>query len=180
MLVLALHLSSTQASHDPGAMAAMAIDMDPGASPANTATSLGTREFCARINENDTLDADEDAIDAVQFDVTAEGIPPEAAIMAYGFRIAYDEAALSITGESAEYLLANTPGSSLLDASDSVPDSDDNNNWVGAVADVGTALPEHGSGVLHRIVIEADPGTPSGIQWLDLREEQRAHRWRQQ
>ena len=48
-----------RASHT-GGMDAMSIDMNPGATPANSNTSIGSREKCARINENDTLDADED------------------------------------------------------------------------------------------------------------------------
>src|SRR5688500_3055947 len=79
MLGFAVLLSSAtsdpaSASHA-GGMHLMSIDMDPGATPANTGTTLGTREFCAQINENDTLDADEDAVDEVEIDVTAEGIP---------------------------------------------------------------------------------------------------------
>ena len=37
----------------------MSIDMDPGAAPANTNVASAP-EQCARINENDVLDADED------------------------------------------------------------------------------------------------------------------------
>jgi hypothetical protein len=57
-------------------MDAMSIDMDPSAAPANTATSLGTLESCARINENNVLDADEEgAADTLSTDVTATNIP---------------------------------------------------------------------------------------------------------
>jgi hypothetical protein len=56
------------ASHD-GGMDEMTLDMNPGSEPANTSTSLGSIEFCARMNENDILDADEDGIDALYVDV---------------------------------------------------------------------------------------------------------------
>src|SRR5437867_4853673 len=41
----------------------MSVDMDPFNTPANDATSLGTVEVCARVNENNVLDADEDLAD---------------------------------------------------------------------------------------------------------------------
>jgi hypothetical protein len=52
------------------------VDMDPTAVPGNTAMSLGTQETCAGINENGIMDADEDMVDTVEFDVTVTGNPP--------------------------------------------------------------------------------------------------------
>ena len=89
-IVLAFVLVSTEASipadaSEPGGMDAMSIDMNPHAIPANTATSIGSREFCARINENDLLDADEDDIDTLEIDVTTgpQGIPESTAMLAF-------------------------------------------------------------------------------------------------
>ena len=59
-----------------GGMDAMSIDMDSGNTPANTANTIGTREDCRRINENNSLDADETAVDSIDIDVTAGGVPP--------------------------------------------------------------------------------------------------------
>ncbi len=42
---------------------AMVIDMEPSQSPANTGASFGSIETCGRVNENDIMDADEDAVD---------------------------------------------------------------------------------------------------------------------
>ena len=85
-------------------MQAMSIDMNEEATPANTSSSLGSLESCARINENDILDADEDVVDGVNIDVTALGIPPyndggttdptddTGGILAYSYVFGYDEA----------------------------------------------------------------------------------------
>jgi hypothetical protein len=166
VLVLALHLSSTQASHDAGAMAAMSIDMDPSASPANTATSLGTREFCARIDQNGALDADEDAVDAVQFDVTAEGIPPETAIFAFSYTLEYDAAALTVQSHDANFLLVSAPGSSPSDVSQSLPDT--SGMWIASVVDLMSAAVESGSGVLDRVVVGANAGATAGVYEIEL------------
>ncbi|HSP54746.1 MAG TPA: thrombospondin type 3 repeat-containing protein, partial [Dehalococcoidia bacterium] len=168
VLVLAFQLTATQATHDPGAMAAMAIDMDPGASPANTATSLGTREFCARIDQNGALDADEDAVDAVQFDVTADAIPPETAMIAFSYTIQYDETALRVQSHDANFLLASASGSTLLDASDPVPDIDGSNAWTGTEVDLSTTSTESGSGILDRAVVAANPNPNPGLFRLHL------------
>ena len=53
---------TTEASHHPGGMDAMSIDMNVAG---NTATSLGTRQSCAEVAPGGTL----------TFDVTAQGIP---------------------------------------------------------------------------------------------------------
>ena len=50
-----------------GGMEAMRIDMDPAVTPANAQTFIGSREDCARINENDTLDADEDLAEVITY-----------------------------------------------------------------------------------------------------------------
>jgi hypothetical protein len=149
-------------------MAVMAIDMDPGALPANTATSLGTREFCARIDENDTLDADEDAVDAVQFDVTAEGIPPETAMMAFSYRLVYDEANFTVQSHDAGFLLASASGSSLFDSSGTLPDTDGSGTWISSGVDLTTNATESASGVLDRVVIDTDAGAAPGLYRLHL------------
>ncbi len=101
---LTLPGSSVFASHN-GGMSAMAIDMDPFAAPANTATSLGTREECARINENNFLDADEDfTSDTVTFDVVAVDIPAVTAMIAFTYDIHYDGAALTIQSQNPNFL----------------------------------------------------------------------------
>jgi hypothetical protein len=63
----------------------ISIDMDPSSGSSNTSSSLGTRQSCARINENGVIDADEDAVDVdgdtdpdpdvLVLDVTASGVP---------------------------------------------------------------------------------------------------------
>ncbi|HET9477585.1 MAG TPA: hypothetical protein VFP63_08870, partial [Dehalococcoidia bacterium] len=49
VLLVSTVMDSRAAGTNPDAFS---IDMDPGATPANTATSLGSRQACARIDEN--------------------------------------------------------------------------------------------------------------------------------
>jgi len=173
-LFAAFRLAQTSASH--GGMDAMSIDMDPSAAPANTAASLGTRQDCARINENGILDADEDAVDTVQFDVTALNIPAANAIVAFGYGLDYDESALSMQTADNALLPIVGPGSVLLNANGPLPDGDDNNSWIGAATDTGpVSAYESGSGVLSRLTISSDSGAPAGTYPLTLRSGDSAH-----
>lgn len=167
---LALRGSLVVAYHA-GGMSAMAIDMDPFASPANTAAGLGTREPCARINENNFLDADEDfTADTVTLDVVAVDIPATTAMLAFTYRIDYDEAALTIRSEDPNFLLASSPGSSIFNASDSTPDVNGNGNWVGTVVDPGPwpGSLESGSGTLQRLTMSSDAGATPAVYALTL------------
>ena len=78
---------------DSGGMDAMSIDMNPHGVPANTATSLGSREFCARINENNILDADEDDVDTLEIDITTGpgGIPEGSAMIGFQLDFFYQD-----------------------------------------------------------------------------------------
>ena len=64
---------NTQASH--GGSDLFAIDMDTSQAAANDGTSISTIETCARINENDIMDADEVAVDTLLIDVVVDNIP---------------------------------------------------------------------------------------------------------
>jgi hypothetical protein len=69
-------VSTTSPSPQPELpMDAMSIDMQEEATPANTSSALGSRETCARVDENDVLDGDEDVPDGLLIDVTAAGVP---------------------------------------------------------------------------------------------------------
>lgn len=158
------------ASHA-GGMAAMAIDMDPFASPGNTATTLGTRESCAQINENNVLDADENfTADTITLDVVAVDIPATTAMIAFTFEIDYSEAALTIQTQDPNFLLASSPGSSLFDLpSDSTPDVNGDNRWVGTVVDLGyPGSEDFGSGILQRLTMSSDVGAAPGVYDLTL------------
>src|SRR5574342_616053 len=67
---------------------AMSIDMDI---TGNTATALGTRESCARINENNTMDADETAVDTLTVDVTAVNIPASNPAIGFAYELNFPD-----------------------------------------------------------------------------------------
>jgi hypothetical protein len=154
----------------PGSMQAMRFDMD---ATGNAATSLGPVEDCARINENNNLDADEDATaDTVEFDITASGIPDEQvgspghSSRMIGFNVAftYNEVQLTVQDVDTGLLLASTAGSSVFDVSDITPDTLDDGAFLAAALDTGIAetSSESGSGVLARLRISSDPGANPG------------------
>ncbi|HSP54113.1 MAG TPA: cohesin domain-containing protein [Dehalococcoidia bacterium] len=164
-----LNQPSVMASHAGGA-SAISIDMNPDSSPANTATSLGTRETCARISVNGVQDADEDTVDSVNLDVTISQVPSSNGMIGYAFYVAYDEASLTVIGHQTGFLLGQNTGSSTLDASQGTPDATVDGFWSGAEIDtsVGASTPESGSGVLQRLTIGTEPTAATGVYDLTL------------
>ncbi len=148
------------------------IDMDPSTTPGNTATSVGTIEACAQINQNNVVDADEDAEDAVEIDVVAGplGIPVSNPMIAFQFTLRYPAGAVTVIAHDQGFLLASGPNSSLLDAGDAVPDSD--GEFTSAALDLNNAtpgnVPESGPGVLSRFRLQSTPGTLPGVYPLTL------------
>ncbi len=158
------HSSGAARANDVATMDAVSIDMDPAAAPANTATSIGSREFCARVNENDTLDADEDAVDTLEIDVTTGpvGVPAEHPTNGYQFSLLYPAGQFAVIGEDQGLLLTAHPGSELFSASEPFPDSD--GEFASAAIDVALS-PESGPGVLSRLLISLT-GTETGVHHL--------------
>ena len=159
--------STAQASHDYG-MAAMSLDLDPQFTPANTATTLGTSEPCARINENDALDADEDLIDTVLLDVTADGVPDYNPMTGYSYSLTYDASDLQITSWDYNFMLFSAPGSQPpIVIPPELPDTD--GTWSSSMLDPGPpSSAESGDGVLERIGLSSRPGAVTGVLPLDL------------
>jgi hypothetical protein len=166
-------------------MQAMSIDMNEEAAPANTSSVLGTRETCARINENNTLDADEDVIDGLKLDVTAQGIPayhdagtagysPEdtGGITAYGFEFNYSSANLTVRAfeynNPAVNIMHRNGGSAIILGSDPAPDDNADDVWSHGALDGGSAPPEDGSGVLTRITLDTEAAAATGTYVLTL------------
>src|SRR5438105_3274474 len=112
-----------------GGMAAMSVDMD---TTGNSATALGADDPCVQAA------AGTDVI----LDITANSIPASNPMIGYTYTLHYDSTALSVTAQNPNFLLASTSGSNLLNASDSVPDSD--GSFVASVVDVSTSAPESG------------------------------------
>jgi hypothetical protein len=119
------------------------VDTNPYATPANTATSLGSIEACMTAvstpydDDGDTV-ADEDPLDYLDNDgdtLTDEDLPGQMVVIDVyikdvpplrGFHAAfnYNPAVLNVVKKDILQFLAASPGSSLLDMSDGVPDSD--------------------------------------------------------
>ena len=163
-----------------GGMDAMSIDMNPHGIPANTATSIGSREFCARINENDLLDADEVDVDRLEIDVTTgpDGIPEATSFMAFQLGILYKAGIIRIIGEDLDFLLFNNAGSApSSNVGDTMPDSDGRliSTGVDSYSPLPGTTPESGPGILARLMIEAEPGAASGVYHLVLDESESAH-----
>jgi hypothetical protein len=142
-------------------MDAMRIDMNPGGTPANSCSAggsgfgctLGSTETCAIAKDDGLLNFDEDSVDTVNVDITAANIPASTAMAGFAYTLSYGP--LRVTTQGATTLMiANFPGSSTLNASDSVPEADGSFN--SAVADTGSlGSEEFGSGPLDRLGVEA-------------------------
>lgn len=166
-------LSAGSATAGEGSLDAMSIDMDPGAGPANTATSIGSREFCARLNENGKLDGDEDAFDTLEFDVTTGplGIPASNPLLAFQAELLFDGFALAITSVDESMLLAADPGSEIFSASTWGPDD---GRFVASALDISEpsalAHAESGPGVFVRLGVSSAQHAVSGLRDLLLGE----------
>ena len=171
-----------QASH--GGMDVMSIDMNTSG---NTSGTVGTLQQCARINRNGFQDADEDVVDGLIFDVTAQNIPAysnsgtpgspgddSGGIIGYQYELNYPPAQFTVGGlesnTSAVNILASAAGSQVAGLHDTVPDDNGNKNWWGTALDTGdpTVTTESGSGVLDRLTIFADVGVANGQYLLAL------------
>lgn len=161
-----------------GGMDTMAIDMD---SAGNSSSAIGSIQQCARINKNGSLDADEDVIDGVIIDVTAQNIPTynnngtadpsddAGGIIGYQYTLNYPSSQFTVDAQQAKtsavnILAANNtdPTNSILIASEPLPDDNLNNWWDSAALDGAGSVPdgdpESGSGVIDRLTIKADSG----------------------
>jgi hypothetical protein len=150
------------AGADPNAMDAMSIDLN---TTGNSATALGARQSCQRINENNTLDADETSTDTLTFDVTATNIPVTNRMIGFSYQLSYEESALTIQSGDDGFLLEATPGSSLFGGNDLTPDTNNDDSFTGSAldtSDYSSVLPEAGSGVLQRHTISSDSGAVAG------------------
>jgi len=165
ILLAALSLAGTADSPlslatSPPSAQRFSIDMNPSQAPANTATSLGTREACAAIIENNVLDADEDFTDTVELDVTVTGIPASNAMIGYLYTLLYPSWSVRIT--YSQPMILNPVG---IEPVVDPPDAD--GSFDVSIADPGLSGVS-GSGVLNRIRIETFPGSLAGVFPLAL------------
>lgn len=134
------------------------VDMDPFTTPANTVTSLGSREDCARLNTNSKLDADEDGIDEIIFDVTAGNIPASTKMLGFAFTIDYP-AGTELTSADTKGLLSTADGYAGFNVSEPLPDKD--GTFSAAAVDVNTQGAS-GSGFLMRLTFASTPDAKKG------------------
>lgn len=170
LLAIGVQPHPAQATHG-GNADFMLIDMDPGAAPANTATSFGTIETCAQINENNFLDADEDAVDTLDIDVVVQGIPTPVSghggMIGFQFQLNYPKDDVMVASYDNEWLLAANPTSSIFELSDPRPDAD--GQFLVSVGDSASfSIHESGDGVLSRIHLETVGSPVSGVHELSL------------
>ncbi len=164
------HADSAQANHA-GGMEAMSIDMNPAASPPNTATSLGSRENSARINENDIRDADEDVVDGIIIDITATDIPTSNPMDGYQYTLNYGTPPadkLCVIAHDSNGLLRSNPGSQVVDTSDDTQPPDCDGNWNSIAYDFGPGVKESGSGFLGRLTLTTQSDVIGGVYTLTL------------
>ena len=172
LLLAAGGLGSTpaQASHAGGADF-FAVDMDPSSTPANTATSLGSIEGCARIVNNDAQDGDEDAVDTVTVDIVVSNIPSTEPMMVFGYDLIYDESVLTIETADSDYLLTANEGSELYETT-VTPDIDGDDIFYAGALDISHPYvypAESGSGVLQRLTISAESDASAGLTGLTFK-----------
>jgi hypothetical protein len=138
----------------------VSIDAEEDAAPANTPTSIGSVETCRRIDNNDTLDADEDSVDSLVLDVVTgpAGVPSNRGLVSFGYTVNFDPGVLTLAAADHNQLLAAITGSSVIDVSSPIPDTD--GVWSGAAVDLDIGAREWGQGVLGRLVVTATGSGP--------------------
>jgi len=168
------------------------LDMNPAATPANTATSLGSNETCrdvTRLPYNDDGDGqtDEDDLDGLdndgdtQFDedpngqlfkfdiwITNVGHDTNPGLLAFDIPLAYNGTKINIAAVDVVWFLDEGTGN-VLDASDpTLPDTD--GLYGVAAADGSDAIDHKGTGVLARVtgVAVGQGSTAITIVTLDL------------
>jgi hypothetical protein len=125
------------------------VDVNPAG---NTATSLGTINSCIPVDLDDSF-----YIDLIIQDVTN--------LNSLDGTFRFDGDILEVTGVDVQYILADTPGSSVTSYSGSVPNS--SGSFQVTAFDYGR-VPESGEGILARLQITAT-GTGISKANFDLR-----------
>jgi hypothetical protein len=151
-LLAALLLFQVQGAHATADINLLAVDTNPTAAPANTATSLGSIEPCKSFvaAANQVFD----------IDVVVDSTP---AMAAFGFDLIYNPAVLKVTALNVNLLLNSTPpAGAILHFTDATPDAD--GDFQVGEADLGGGL-DGGAGVLARITMQV---VGVGVSTLDI------------
>lgn len=121
---------------------------------------FGAVEDCARINENNIVDADEESADTAIINVVADNIPSDHPMFAFAFTLNYDATKIRVAskGMTTGHMINAFPGSSGFDAGESMPDTD--GAFSASVADTTADVPssEYGDGSLGRLALQSLAG----------------------
>lgn len=121
---------------------------------------FGAVETCARINENNIVDADEESADTAIINVVADNIPSDHPMFAFAFTLNYDATKIRVAskGMTTGHMINAFPGSSGFDAGESTPDID--GAFSASVADTTADVPssEYGDGSLGRLALQSLAG----------------------
>ncbi len=179
--VAAFLIADTAAASHTGGMLTMAVDVEQSG---NTSSVLGSQDTCRRINENGLLDANEDVIDGLLVDTTANGINPyddnppagadasdEGGITAYTYTLTYSAANLTVEAQVSNIPAINIlvrSGGSVTINGDQTPDDNADNTWTSSALDTVGTTPEAGNGVLDRLTIVSEASSAPGVYNLTL------------
>jgi hypothetical protein len=151
----------TVASH--GGPNVVGIDTD---TTGNTATTLGTIDPCIQTTAGSTVTVDAFVTNIPPYsDGGTPGDPNDdsGGIIGWQFVLQYDETPLTMSTENQNFLLYSNAGSgSPFSVSEPLPDTDNSDSWLSSSLDIGTGVPESGSGVLARLEIVVDAAAPNG------------------
>lgn len=118
---------------------AIRIDAHP---TGNTATSLGSIEFCRDVQPGDSFDVD----------IVIENVTK---LLGFAATFTYEENKLHVVDSDVQFLLSSQRASDLLDNSERVPDEDGLYELNALDRSPAVAAAESGSGVLARLTLEA-------------------------
>ena len=142
----------------------MSVDMDPFAAPANTGTSVGTVQDCARVNENNTLDADEDSVDTLRVDVTIDAVPVSNPALATTFVLNFPGGGTEFTVTQIGTPFATDGGWNIFNNTDP-PQTD--GTFQHSITDI-LAGGTFGSGTISELTMETISGVSGGLFPLSL------------
>jgi len=148
LVLVAAERLGPEAAASPGL--AVGVDVDPTRTPANTATSLGSIEYCRRVDVGETFTIDIWVTDIVD-------------LKGWQTTVIYNGDALNVTGIDDEEFQAVDPGSNVFSLSDRLVVPDTDGEYLAAAVDLET--PDSGTG---RLAILTFYAVASGYSVIDL------------
>jgi hypothetical protein len=141
------------------------IDVDPGAAPANSATSLGSIEGCITVENS--------AGKQLNVDVYVDKIPSGQDLAGFNYRLNFDDKRFRVVKENHELLLASASGSNVLEfggAGGGIPDVTSPHDVAPVDLGAPPASLEVGpiAGILGRYTLEVLQGASDGVAELSL------------